>query len=68
MLILTRRMGETLMIGDDIEVTIMGVKSGQVRIGITAPKDIEVDRAEIRERKNQSREIKAKFKKSRPAF
>ncbi len=47
MLILTRRVGETLMIGDDIKVTVLGVKGTQVRIGIEAPKDVGVHRQEI---------------------
>lgn len=47
MLILTRRVGETLMIGDDIKVTVLGVKGNQVRIGIEAPKDVGVHRQEI---------------------
>lgn len=50
MLILTRRVGETLMIGDDISVTITGVKGDQVRIGITAPRSTPVHRKEIYER------------------
>ena len=52
LLILTRRVGETLMIGDDVEVTVLGVKGNQVRIGIAAPKTTQVDRKEIRERKD----------------
>ncbi|MDF2529834.1 MAG: carbon storage regulator [Gammaproteobacteria bacterium] len=49
MLILTRRVGETLIIGDDITMTILGMKGNQVRIGITAPKDVSVHRKFIRE-------------------
>jgi carbon storage regulator len=47
MLILTRRVGETLMIGDSVTVTVLGVKGNQVRVGITAPKDVAVHREEI---------------------
>jgi len=47
MLILTRRIGETLMIGDDVSITVIGVKGNQVRIGIDAPKDVAVHREEI---------------------
>ncbi len=50
MLILTRRVGETLMIGDNVSVTVLGVKGNQVRLGINAPKDVAVHREEIYER------------------
>jgi carbon storage regulator len=50
MLILTRRVGETLMIGDEVSVTVLGVKGNQVRIGVNAPKTVSVHREEIYER------------------
>lgn len=50
MLILTRRIGETLMVGDDISVTVLGVKGNQIRLGVDAPKDVSVHREEIYQR------------------
>ena len=50
MLILTRRVGETLMVGDEVTVTVLGVKGNQVRIGVNAPKDVSVHREEIYQR------------------
>ena len=50
MLILTRRVGETVMIGNDVTVTVLGVKGNQVRVGINAPKNVAVHREEIFER------------------
>ena len=47
MLILTRRVGESLMVGDEITVTVLGVKGNQVRIGVNAPRDVAVHREEI---------------------
>lgn len=50
MLILTRRVGETFIIGDDIRITVCSVRNGQVRIGIEAPKDVSIHRKEVYER------------------
>lgn len=56
MLILTRRTGETVMIGDNVTVTVLGVKGNQVRLGINAPKNVRIDREEIRERINREQQ------------
>ena len=50
MLILNRRPGETIRIGDDIEVTVLSITGNQIRLGVTAPRDIEVHRQEVYER------------------
>ena len=52
-MILTRRTGETVMVGDDITITVLGVKGNQVRVGINAPRDVPVHREEIYERIKQ---------------
>lgn len=56
MLILTRKIGESLIIGDDVEVTVLGTKGNQVRIGIDAPKDVSVHRKEIYDKIQEERE------------
>ena len=53
MLILTRRVGETLVIGDDVNVTVLGVKGNQIRIGVDAPREVTVHREEIYQRIKQ---------------
>lgn len=56
MLILTRRVGETIRIGDNIEITVLGVNGNQVKIGTNAPKDVEVHREEIYQRINSKKQ------------
>ena len=57
MLILTRKTGETVSIGDDVTLTVLAVKGSQVRLGIDAPRDVAVHRGEIRERIEQEGEM-----------
>lgn len=59
MLLLTRRIGETLFIGDDIQVTVMGIKGNQVKIGVAAPKSIPVHREEVHKRIQREKEQRA---------
>ena len=59
MLILTRRVGETLVIGDNVTVTVLGVKGNQVRVGVNAPKDVSVHREEIYDRIQREKDPQA---------
>lgn len=67
MLILTRRVGETIVIGDDVIVTVLGIKGNQVRIGINAPKDVTVHREEIYQRIQQEKNTSPKQEEPAPA-
>jgi carbon storage regulator len=60
MLILTRRVGETVMIGNEVTVTVLGVKGNQVRIGVNAPKDVAVHREEIYERIKREEDLNSR--------
>lgn len=68
MLILTRKVGETIVIGHDIKVTVLGVKNNQVRIGIDAPKEITVHREEIFERIQSELSRSSKQKKEEDVY
>jgi carbon storage regulator len=59
MLILTRRIGETVVIGDDVDITVLGVKGNQVRLGVKAPKEVSVHREEIYERISREQDQQA---------
>jgi carbon storage regulator len=67
MLILTRRVGETIVIGDDVIITVLGIKGNQVRIGINAPKDVSVHREEIYQRIQQEKNTTPVATASAPA-
>lgn len=60
MLILTRRIGETLHIGDDVTVTVLGINGRHIKIGILAPKDVPVHRSEVFKRVLEERKVKIK--------
>ncbi len=70
MLILTRRVGESLMVGDEIIVTVLGIKGNQVRLGVNAPKEVAVHREEIYQRiqreKSQSTDLTIEFVVAQP--
>ncbi len=67
MLILTRRVGETVMIGDEVTITVLGVKGNQVRVGINAPKSVAVHREEIYERIKREQQGQGDDEKKRTA-
>ena len=67
MLILTRRIGETVRIGDEIAVTVLGVKGNQVRLGVAAPRTVAVNREEIHERIRAERGAGDDWSEHRPA-
>lgn len=54
MLVLTRKVGQKILIGDNVEVTILGISGGQIKVGVSAPKSVDVDREEVRDKKKNS--------------
>ena len=62
MLILTRRIGEALKVGDDVSVTVLGIKGSQVRLGINAPKNVSVHREEVYDKINNNTKQEKKSK------
>ena len=54
MLVLTRKVGQKILIGENVEVTILGVSGGQIKVGVAAPRSVNVDREEIRDKKKRS--------------
>ena len=64
MLILTRRVGETVVIGNDVTVTVLGVKGNQVRLGVNAPREVAVHREEIYERIKREQQAPAEAKET----
>jgi carbon storage regulator len=63
MLVLTRRVGETIVIDQDIRITIVSVRGERVRLGITAPRMVQVDREEIHERRTESKDLSDCFER-----
>jgi len=65
-LVLTLKYGERVMIGEDVEVMLVSIRGGQARLGIVAPREVEIDRAIVRERKTAERALQASAAEGRP--